>query len=55
MSQFNAEIMNQDEESDGFKSERTEVRDYDEVPYGDDNILVRAMKRHAFLASTSEL
>ncbi len=57
MNQINAEVIvsNQDEETQGLNPEEGRMLDYDDQPYGDDNILIRASKRRAFLYSASQL
>ncbi len=57
MSQLNTDVTvrNQDEETQVFNPEEGRVRDYDDQPYGDDNVLVRASKRRAFLYTASQL
>jgi hypothetical protein len=57
MSQLNTDVTvrNQDEEAQVFNPEEGRVRDYDDQPYGDDNVLVRASKRRAFLYTASQL
>lgn len=56
MRQFNAST----EENEGFDKNdgrlvtRRENLDYDEQPYGNDNVLVRSMKRRSHLVSVRE-
>ena len=56
MSQFNSAVQTDEQwEQDGiFRASGMEVLDYDEQPYGDDNLLVRSMKRRSFLVSASD-
>ncbi len=51
MSQFNAEVNELDSivQSEEYIPERPKMLDYDEEPYGDDNLLVKASKRRSFL------
>ena len=44
-----------DRQFDGMEAKEIAMPDYDDQPYGDDNVLVRASKRRAFLASASRL
>ena len=57
MSQFNADVTlrNQDEEMQTFSPADNRMLDYDDQPYGDDNVLVIASKRRALLYSSSQL
>ena len=57
MNQINTEVKvsNQYEETQNFSPEESRMLDYDDQPYGDDNILIRASKRRAFLYSASQL
>ncbi len=57
MSQFNSAVQTDEQgEQDGmFMASGREILDYDEQPYGDDNVLVRSMKRRSFLVSALEL
>ncbi len=57
MNQINTEVKvsNQDEETQNFSPEESRMLDYDDQPYGDNNILIRASKRRAFLYSASQL
>ena len=57
MSNFGTEekTVNMDEQANASKPEKTFLRDYDDEPYGDDNVLVRASKRRSFLISSSNL
>ena len=57
MSNFSTEekTVNMDEQANASKPERTFLRDYDDEPYGDDNVLVRASKRRSFLIPSSNL
>ncbi len=56
MNEFNEEVkvMNE-EQANACGSEETRVLDYDEQPYGNDNVLVRASKRRAYLMAASKL
>ncbi|ADL35813.1 hypothetical protein bpr_III127 [Butyrivibrio proteoclasticus B316] len=38
---------------EGMEAREIATPDYDDQPYGDDNVLVRASKRRAFLVSSS--
>ena len=38
---------------EGMEAREIAMPDYDDQPYGDDNVLVRASKRRAFLVSSS--
>ena len=40
---------------DGMETKELGMQDFDDQPYGDDNVLVRASKRRSFLASSSIL
>ncbi len=57
MNQFDKEInvIRADGQFDGMDAKEIAMLDYDDQPYGDDNVLVRASKRRAFLASSSRL
>ena len=57
MSQFNTDVnaMQKDSQLNGYSSNESEVLDYDDQPYGDDNLLVRAYKRRSFLIPPSRL
>ena len=57
MNQINTEVKvsNQDEETQNFSPKESRMLDYDDQPYGDDNILIRASKRRPFLYSASQL
>ncbi len=57
MSNYSTEekTVNMDEQANGNKPERSYFRDYDDEPYGDDNVLVRASKRRSFLIPSSNL
>ena len=52
MNELNEEVqvMNDDQVTAAV-SEEPRVLDYDEQPYGNDDVLVRASKRRSFLAS----
>lgn len=56
MNELNEEVqvMNDDQVTAAV-SEEPRVLDYDEQPYGNDNVLVRASKRRAYLMSASKL
>ncbi len=49
------EVISTDNENMGCEVRKFAVLDYDDQPYGDDNVLVRALKRRSFLASSSIL
>ena len=57
MNQIEKEVtlISADCQFDGLEAKEIAMPDYDEQPYGDDNVLVRASKRRAFLASASML
>ncbi len=57
MNQLDKEIsvIRADGQFDGMEAKEITMPDYDDQPYGDDNVLVRASKRRAFLASSSRL
>ena len=57
MNQIDNEInvIREDSQAHGMESQEIAMPDYDDQPYGDDNVLVRASKRRAFLASASLL
>ena len=57
MNQINTEVKvsYQGEEAQIISPEEGRMLDYDDQPYGDDNILIRASKRRAFLYSASQL
>ena len=57
MNQIEKEInvISADCQFDGMEAKEIAMPDYDDQPYGDDNVLVRASKRRAFLASASML
>ncbi len=57
MSQLDKEVnvFRSDGQFDGMEAKEIALSDYDDQPYGDDNVLVRASKRRAFLASSSRL
>jgi hypothetical protein len=57
MNQLNKEItvIRAEAQFDGMEAKEIAMPDYDDQPYGDDNVLVRASKRRAFLASASML
>jgi hypothetical protein len=57
MNQLEKEInvIGADGQLDGMESKEFGMQDYDDQPYGDDNVLVRASKRRSFLASASIL
>ena len=50
-----ANLISADCQFDGMEAKEIAMPDYDDQPYGDDNVLVRASKRRAFLASVSSL
>ncbi len=56
MNELNEEVqvMN-DEQVNAGGAEESRILDYDEQPYGNDNVLVRASKRRAYLMSASKL
>ncbi len=56
MGQLNTEVKTiiNDAEQKGYNLEEIKVMDYDDQPYGDDNILVRSSKRRAFFSNLSE-
>ena len=41
-------------EAETIEAKEKVVRDFDEEPYGNDNLLVRASKRRAYFTSVSE-
>ena len=53
MSQIDKEIIgiSTDCQHNGVEREEISIPDYDEQPYGNDDVLVRASKRRSFLAS----
>ena len=55
MNQLDKEItvIRAEAQFDGMEAKEIATPDYDDQPYGDDNVLVRASKRRAFLASSS--
>ncbi len=57
MNQIDKEInvINADCQFYGMEAKEIAMMDYDDQPYGDDNVLVRASKRRAFLVSSSVL
>ena len=57
MNQNDNEIngMSTDSQLNDIESNEISIPDYDEHPYGNDDVLVRASKRRAFLASASWL
>ena len=57
MNQIEKEVnlISSDRQFDGMEAKEIAMPDYDDQPYGDDNVLVRASKRRAFLASTAML
>lgn len=57
MNQLDKEItvIRAEAQFDGMEAREIATPDYDDQPYGDDNVLVRASKRRAFLASASML
>lgn len=57
MNQIEKEVtlISADCQFDGMEAKEIAMPDYDDQPYGDDNVLVRASKRRAFLASVSSL
>ena len=50
MNQLDKEIsvIRADGQFDGMEAKEITMPDYDDQPYGDDNVLVRASKRRAF-------
>jgi hypothetical protein len=46
------EVITTDNETIGGEVREFAVLDYDDQPYGDDNVLVRSLKRRALLASS---
>lgn len=50
-----ANLISADCQFDGMEAKEIAMPDYDDQPYGDDNVLVRASKRRAFLASAARL
>lgn len=48
-------VISVDRQFDGMEAKDIAMPDYDDQPYGDDNVLVRASKRRAFLASAARL
>ncbi len=57
MNQFDKEVnlISADCQFDDMEVKEIAMPDYDDQPYGDDNVLVRSSKRRAFLASASML
>ncbi len=57
MNQLDKEVnlIRSDGQFEGMEAKEIVMSDYDDQPYGDDNVLVRASKRRAFLASASML
>ena len=57
MNQIDEEVnlISADRQFDSMEAKEIAMPDYDDQPYGDDNVLVRASKRRAFLASASSL
>ena len=57
MNQFDKEVnlISADCQFDDMEVKEIAMPDYDDQPYGDDNVLVRASKRRAFLASAAIL
>lgn len=57
MNQIEKEVnlISADGQFDGLEAKEIAMPDYDDQPYGDDNVLVRASKRRAFLASAARL
>ena len=57
MNQIDKEVnlISADRQFDDMEAKEIAIPDYDDQPYGDDNVLVRASKRRSFLASTSRL
>lgn len=55
MNQIEKEIdgISGDCQFDGMEAKKVVVPDYDDQPYSDDNVLVRASKRRSFLASVA--
>ena len=53
MNQFDKEVnlISADCQFDDMEAKEIAMPDYYDQPYGDDNVLVRASKRRAFLAS----
>ncbi len=56
MRQLNTDVTvrSQDKETQFINPQEGRVRDYDDQPYRDDNVMVRASKRRAFFTSVSE-
>ena len=50
-----ANLISADCQFDGMEAKEIAMPDYDDQPYGDDNVLVRASKRRAFLYTASQL
>ena len=50
-----ANLISADCQFDGMEAKEIAMPDYDDQPYGEDNVLVRASKRRAFLASAARL
>ena len=48
-------VIRADSQAYGMETKEIVMPDYDDQPYGDDNVLVRASKRRAFLTSASLL
>ena len=57
MNQLDMEMnsISTDRQFNVMEAKEISLPDYDDQPYGDDNVLVRASKRRAFLASASML
>ena len=47
------DVISMDCQSNGMEGKDLGMPDYDDQPYCDDNVLVRASRRRAFLASSS--
>ena len=57
MNQLDKEMnsISTDRQFNVMEAKEISLPDYDDQPYGDDNVLVRASKRRSFLASASIL
>ena len=56
MSQFSTELQAEERfEQEEFFASAGRIPDYDDQPYGDDNLLVRAMRRRSLLTGNLEL
>ncbi len=47
------DVISMDGQANSSEGKEIGMQDYDDLPYGEDNVLVRASKRRAFLAASS--